>query len=70
MNFKRLPQNVNRVVQMGKYRAMIWGGIAFGTDLFVMEMKSDKKYNYNSHLCGNVLEEYACSVIDEEYLFF
>ena len=51
---------------------MIWGGIAKGyrTDLFVMEMKNDKKYSYNSHLYGNVLEEYACSVIDEEYLFF
>ena len=44
---------------MGKFRAMIWGGIAKGyrTDLFVMEMKSDKKYSYYSHLYGNVLEE-------------
>jgi hypothetical protein len=57
---------------MGRFTAMVWGGIAKGyrTDLFVMEMKTGKKYSYNSHLYGNVLEEYACSIIDEEHVYF
>ena len=54
---------------MGKFRAMIWGGIAKGcrTDLFVWDLS---KGSFTSALYAKILEEYACQFIDEEFLFF